>query len=352
VKRVLRKILLLAVLATITLAATEGIARLVLPRFADDEAYLDRALDRLLNSAIRFDPNGENYSRKFGFTLTPNAHSTQKTSEYTYASKTNSLGFRSVEVGPRRGGEYRVMLLGDSFFWGVGVDESKTIAAALNRAGAPRLSVHNLSVVGYNTVQELIVARSYVDVVRPDHIVLGFFVGNDMVSNAMTFVDDNGNFAASDAMEAKVKRELRERMGVLFHSVIYRIVALDVHVPRIRYQIATSDEVIGKSYALLADLDALAKRAGARFSVVVLYPRDGVDGGMVEAWSGSRRAGALIAAFCRSHGIEVLDVLRYMNTPEQEERYFFRQDGHPNDEGNAIIAKAIFDEFLQQRIGP
>lgn len=342
------KIFLVLVLVALTLGATELIARMLLPRFAHDEVYLDRALERLLNSAVRFDPKGENFSSKFGFALTPNTRTTRETEEYRYTSSTNSLGFRSPEIGPKRDGEYRIMLLGDSFFWGVGVEESETVASELERAGSPNLSVHNFAVVGYNTVQELIVARSYVERVRPDHIILGYFVGNDMVSNAMTFIDDNGDYAASDEMQAQVKRELKQRLGVLFHSVIYRIVALGTHVPRIRYQIATREEVLARSYRLLVELDALAKRAGAKFSVVVLYPRDGVEGGIVEAWSGSRRAGELIASFCRSRSIPVLDVIRYMNTSEHKELYFFQQDGHPNAEGNRVIARAIFGDLVRQ----
>ncbi|MGH8168306.1 MAG: hypothetical protein ACREQ1_13770, partial [Woeseiaceae bacterium] len=197
------------------------------------------------------------------------------------------------------------------------------------------------------TVQELIVAKSYVDMVRPDHIILGYFVGNDMVSNAMTFIDRNGNYATSNAMEAKVKSAIKQRLGVLFDSVIYRIVALHVHVPRIRYQISTSAEVIARSYALLVELNELAKRSGARFSVVVLYPRDSVQGGWVEAWSGSRRAGALITSFCRNHSIEVLDLIQHMNTPADKDRYFFQEDGHPNREGNRFIAQTILSKLVE-----
>jgi hypothetical protein len=350
VKVALRTGLLVLLLTALTLGATELIARMMFPGFADDEVYLDRAFERLLNSTIEFDPDGENFSKKFGFALKPNSQRTQRTAEYAYTSRTNSLGFRSREIVPKREGEYRVMLLGDSFFWGVGVEASETIAAAIEEAGKSRISAHNFSVVGYNTVQELIVAKSYVGRLQPDHIVLGFFVGNDMVSNALTFVDEDGNYATSDGMEAKVRHEIKRRIGILFHSVIYRIFALHVHVPRIRYQIATSQEVIARSFELLQELDVLAKRAGARFSVAVLYPRDSVQGGLVEAWSGSRHAGELIASFCRDNSIEVLDLIRYMNTPEHNEMYFFEQDGHPNREGNQVIARTIVSHLIEPHI--
>ena len=182
------------IITALTLGATELIARAMFTQIADDAAYLDRAFERLLNSAIEFDPKGENFSKKFGFVLKPNSQRTQRTAEYVYTSRTNSLGFRSREIAPKQQGEYRIMLLGDSFFWGVGVEEADTVAAAIEKAGKSRLAVHNFSVVGYNTVQELLVARSYVGVLQPDHIVLGFFVGNDMVSNALTFVDADGNW--------------------------------------------------------------------------------------------------------------------------------------------------------------
>jgi hypothetical protein len=243
------------------------------------------------------------------------------------------------------------MLIGDSMFWGVGVEEPDMVSSVMERLGhssvsMPHLSVYNYSVSGYNTVQELLVAKAHIDSVEPDHLVLGFFIGNDILPNAIASVDRNGNYSPSRETESRMRRQLRRRLGVLFHSLILREIALRAYVPRLRYQIASRDHVIGRSYALLAEFDQLARSKRVRFSVAILYPRDSVRGGLVEWWSNSREIGRMIGAFCHRHSIEALDLLKYMNTPEHKDKYFFQIEGHPNKEGNAVIAKAIFEDLI------
>jgi lysophospholipase L1-like esterase len=330
---------------------SEIIARVIFPNFADDSIYLDRAFKRLLNSDVVFSPDSDNFSRKFGFILSPNSESTQTTKEFTYTARTNSIGFRTKEMQPKNGDEYRIMLLGDSMFWGVGVGESdmvSTIMEKLVKHNSPKkLSVYNYSVNGYNSVQELIVAKVYLDSLKPDHIILGFFIGNDIIPNAIAFIDKEGNYSTSIEMESKIRMELRKSLGVSFNSVIFKIVALRVYIPKVRYQIAVSDDVIAKSYALLTELNSFAKNNEVRFSVAILYPRDSVQGGIVEAWSNSRKAGKLINLFCQQNSIEATNLLEYMNTLEHKNRYFFEDDGHPNKEGNFVIAKEIFNELVK-----
>ena len=343
--------LLLVLLATASvIVVTEAITRLVFHGFADEIVYLDRAFSRLLNSAVSFSPSSGNYSKKFGFVLSANSERTETTKEFTYTSRTNSLGFRAREIAPRTAGQYRVMLLGDSFFWGVGVENSETISSVMEDIGKPILSAYNFSTVGYNTVQELLVAQSYVKSLKPDHVILGFFIGNDIISNAITFVDENGNYAISGEWEGRIRSELRRSMGLLFHSVIFRIIALSVYIPRVRYQIAITDDVIAKSYERISELRQLAINSGSEFSVVIFYPQDSVQGGIVEAWSNSRKAGQLVYLYCQEKSIPVLDLIRYMNTPEHKSRYFYARDGHLNKEGNKLVAIAILNELLSPHI--
>jgi len=105
--------------------------------------------------------------------------------------------------------------------------------------------------------------------------------------------------------------------------------------------------VISRSYELLSEFDRFARERDVRFSVVILYARDAVKGGMLQAWSNSRETGELIYSFCRQNSIEVLDLINYMNTAEHKERYFFSEDGHPNEEGNAVIARAVYKDLVE-----
>src|SRR4051794_39884304 len=61
--------------------------------------------------------------------------------EFTTHVRINQLGIRGPEIGPRRPGVRRVLVLGDSFTFGAGVEEAETfpaqLAAELTRRGAP-----------------------------------------------------------------------------------------------------------------------------------------------------------------------------------------------------------------------
>ena len=341
-----RKSLIILVQILVVLVMVEVAARVLFPRFTDDKVFMDRAFSRLLNSGVRFKPNRDNYSRKFGFTLSADLETTESTGEYTYTSKTNSLGFRTREIQPATEGEYRVLLLGDSMFYGVGVQEPEMVSAVLEEQGGAGLSVYNYSVSGYNTVQEMIVAKTYAESLQPDHIILGFFIANDVIPNAIAYVDAEGNYSTSAKMAQAIRNQLQQSLGVLYHSTALRIIAHRVYVPRLRYQVANSDEVISRSYELLSEFDRFARERDVRFSVVILYARDAVKGGMLQAWSNSRETGELIYSFCRQNSIEVLDLINYMNTAEHKERYFFSEDGHPNEEGNAVIARAVYKDLV------
>ena len=68
---------------------------------------------------------------KFGYVLTPNATLTESRLGKTVTYRTNSLGFRTREIEPRLPGEYRVLLVGDSYFYGVMMNEEETLGAQL-----------------------------------------------------------------------------------------------------------------------------------------------------------------------------------------------------------------------------
>ena len=104
--------------------------------------------------------------------------------------RTNSAGFRGPELpGTKRAGEFRILLLGDSYTFGFGVGDEDTFAHRLqemidSRAGvAGRVSVINAGVSAYGTAQQLLLYESAHARFEPDLVVLNFFVGNDVQEN-------------------------------------------------------------------------------------------------------------------------------------------------------------------------
>ena len=93
----------------------------------------------------------------------------------------NALGLRDEDF-PRQkpAGEFRVLLLGDSLTYGVGVDQSETFARLLDdrleeRCGDGKVRVMNGAVLGYDTKHERDYLRTYGFDLEPDLVVVMFF---------------------------------------------------------------------------------------------------------------------------------------------------------------------------------
>jgi hypothetical protein len=97
--------------------------------------------------------------------------------DFTYSN--NSLGFRgSREYGPKKPGEFRLLLLGDSFTYGLGVNDHQTYGYHLQQS----LRRHHLNAVvinagnpGHGTEYALKLFQTVGAGLRPDVTVLGFF---------------------------------------------------------------------------------------------------------------------------------------------------------------------------------
>lgn len=107
----------------------------------------------------------------------------------------NSLGLRDREIEPGpHPGEIRILLMGDSFPFGVGVDFEDSISAQLERLMQERLGTIdgktirtvNMGVISYNTEQQLIQLKDLGWRLKPD-LILHIYVYNDIESKMWIF---------------------------------------------------------------------------------------------------------------------------------------------------------------------
>lgn len=98
---------------------------------------------------VRFDP-------ELGYITRPRLVVGFANREFTTTVCTNSLGFRDDEASLQ---DPDVLLLGDSFGFGWGVDQGASVADVLERDTHAR--VLNMSVAGYGTLQQYLLLRRY-----------------------------------------------------------------------------------------------------------------------------------------------------------------------------------------------
>jgi hypothetical protein len=100
-----------------------------------------------------------------------------------YGVVVNSLGLRDRERTLRPPpGSRRVLVLGDSFVYGLGVEAEDRFTDRLERACGPGVEVVNAGVEGWGTDQEYLYLVSQGLELRPDVVVLGVCALNDVVN--------------------------------------------------------------------------------------------------------------------------------------------------------------------------
>jgi lysophospholipase L1-like esterase len=125
-----------------------------------------------------------------GYLMRPNTCVRLKTTEYDGILKTNSLGMVGPELpATKPAGEFRVVVLGDSYTVGGQVPYEQTFPAVLEQrlrdAGYTNVRVVNAGVGGYTEFNESGMLREHLAQLQPDLVVLAAFLGNDVSENVL-----------------------------------------------------------------------------------------------------------------------------------------------------------------------
>jgi len=125
---------------------------------------------------------------RYGWRGRPNIHGQNWEPDGAFEFQTNSFGFRDREharENPQQ--SVRIAVLGNSFVWGLTLNQSELVPQLLERDLLKRhinAEVFNFGVAGYGTDQELLVLEDMVLQYRPRLVMLSFFYSNDFDDNS------------------------------------------------------------------------------------------------------------------------------------------------------------------------
>ena len=265
----------------------------------------------------------------------------------------NTDGFRDRDfIIPKPPSIYRILVLGDSFVWGVGLDMKDTLPKILEsmlhkEIKTPTIEVINAGEGGYNTRQELLRFRDKGLKYEPNMVILVYFL-NDVLNSALP--EKKNSKSALNSITTNLVRllrvmELRSRIVMFVSQRIRDIITkiyLDKQNPFLLVDTMNNlyiNDYIGwvNSKKALYETSRLCKENNAYFIGVIypaLYYLDNYR---------ATFAHKAINDYFHSINVPVIDLLPFFHFKGKRYRSLWINliDGHPNAEANYIAAKAL-----------
>lgn len=340
-------------------------------------------------------PRAWQFDSELGWRHVPGALGRLVSPEFDVGYRINSRGLRDSETDPSGVQGKRLVLLGDSFAEGWGVEIGEAVSEQLEErlsSGGVRGEVFNFGVAGYGTDQQLLLFERHRLAYAPD-IVLLLFYGNDLWNNALDrgigiergfkprFVLGPGNSLRLTGVPVRRTRywDLDARLSLdqrvsryafeHWHLAALLRKAFSREVPAAQrrdfylglYGTGAAAERFEKAWRttarLLLELDIRVRRADARLllvyvpAIVQIEREDWLAKisrfGLLEEEYALDKPNRRLAAAAAEHGIPFLDLSPAFLAAAVTETLFHR-DSHWNASGHALAADTIAGFLYEQ----
>lgn len=252
----------------------------------------------------------------------------------------NSLGLRNAEIEPEKPeGTTRILMLGDSIVFGWGVDQDKTmsvdLAHDLAAGGFGPAEVINTGVGNYNTAMEVAYFLKSGAQLKPDIVVLNYFINDAEPTPTYTPVPWYAKrfyaYAVTGGAWDIVKRTF---LGGPEWKDYYAGLYAD---GRPGWTVARDN---------IRSLAAYCREHGIRLVMTNIpelhelkpYPFADIN--------------AKLAGLAQAENIEYLDFLPALAAEPPASLWVTAPDPHPNAKAHALMARALADYFLLNRAPP
>ena len=255
---------------------------------------------------------------------------------YGVQTRTNNIGFRDnrAVLPPKAPGEYRIIVLGDSFTFGPGVAYENLWTSLLQdrlQQAHPQVTVINLGVEGYNIIQYAAVLEEVGLSLEPDAVVLSLFPVNDFELD--TYVT-NYQVATGHPPAPSWYESLYVYRAYLGHAEQVALKLLHKVVPSASAD--GPDYGWEKNIAALREIVATAERSGMPLTIALLPHTKGFKTQHMTVF-------ARINAYCAQNALPCVDLLEPLRASGARDGALVLNavDSHPNIEYNRFIAAQL-----------
>jgi len=298
------------------------------------------------------------YDALLGWSHLPGQEGIFETAQFRTTVKINQKGLRDRDHSYKRTFDaQRILIVGDSFAWGYGVEETQRFSQDLERS--MNVEVINAGVSGYSTDQELLWLKNEGIKYDPDLVIL-VFAGNDIGDNHQQlvntiyykpqFVIEDGHLVLTNypvpknSSQGKFMYYLSQR-SALFYFLVQRYFDLRsvyskfIANPRAPISsttaISTKKESFKLTTTLIHEIYHVAESTGAKLMIVTTD--------RWWNWPSSESYQDFIEVL-HSEGFSVLDVESMRGF--DPERMLIPNDGHWSPDGHKFVATKV-REFIE-----
>lgn len=287
-----------------------------------------------------------------GGAFPPGVHGELRHYDYAVEFNINRYGFRDSEIEPKRNGEWRIGILGDSFTAGMGVKQQERFAdifSAELRRQRPNITVWNLGapLCGTACEAEMLdrVSRDY----QLDEIVLAFYGGNDVEDNSAWYANITHPSPPADerSVSTKAKDWLREhsrvstflwvngmRAWATFQPPgIYRQTDLDRSWPDTERSLQHLKDIAGVKKLMILYLPAVPEWNDVVWQQMRTRYQTTDDGRNIV-----RKA---VADWSGQHDVAFVDATDWLHKCDSLEACVFPVDPHWNARGHLLVAQGL-----------
>ena len=282
----------------------------------------------------------------------------------------NSEGFRDREfIIPKPENTYRILVLGDSFTWGVGLNVEDALPKLIERGLAEQSAAHQIEVInaaipGHNTVEQLLLLEDKGLKYDPDMIILVYNLNDiEYLPELSANVPDEADIVpvveidpGEDITQFSRNRGFRgfilkiERRSALVRFLVPRVGARLRQMGLINsvefswvekiFQGFTDDNPGWvESKNALFGISEIANNADIKF-VVAIYPLF-VE---LENYKGKHVHRELLD-YCNDIQIHCVDLLGLFENTNERNYWINYVDGHPNGYAHLLVSELIIENI-------